>query len=237
MPATLPLALGTAILDRCASFARTAPPARIAHDQRPQFRRAAALGGAHGRDRERDIAPVLAGLLHDLGAADEFERGLALARAGIEPRIVERRPARAAHRVADAEGRRANRRSAARSMRTSILRGGLALQRALDPRDLAIDLALLQLALADRAVGGARSRPRRRRSRAPFGERPRLAFLAEAERRSRGEALGEALRAVAAAILSSSAARSSFSASSASRVRARSPGARRAADAHRSRRW
>ena len=51
----------------------------IAHDQRLQFGPAAAFRGAHGRDRERDIRPILAGLLHDLGAADQFERGLALA--------------------------------------------------------------------------------------------------------------------------------------------------------------
>ena len=50
-------------------------------------------------------------------------------------------------------------------MRTSILRGGLACSCAIEPRELAIDLALLQLELADRVVGRRGSPPRPRRTR------------------------------------------------------------------------
>ncbi len=164
----------------------------VAHDQRLELRPAAAFGGAHGRDGQRDIRPVLAGLLHDLGAAHEFERGLALARAGIEPRIVERRPARAAHRVADAEGRARLRIGCEVDAHLHLARR-IGLQRLADPRQLLVDRTLLQLERADRVVGRADFFRDRAERRAPIRDRTRLAFFAEAERRLRGKALGEFL--------------------------------------------
>ena len=56
---------------------------RILHDQRIQIGRAAAARGPDGRNGERDVGPILAGVLGNLGAANQFERGLAIPAAGV----------------------------------------------------------------------------------------------------------------------------------------------------------
>ena len=61
----------------------------------------------------------------------------------------------------------------------------------LQPRDLAIDLALLALGIADRGIGGGDFLRDRGKGRTPFGDRPRLALVADARRRRFGELLGE----------------------------------------------
>ena len=76
-------------------------------------------------------------------------------------------------------------------MRTSSLlrRRGVAL--GFEPRDLAVDVALLDLGVADRVVGGGDLLGDGGEGGAPFGERTRLALLAEAGGRRLGKALGE----------------------------------------------
>ena len=95
---------------------------RILHDQRSDPAHCRRARCARSR-RERDIRPVLAGGLGNLGAAHQFERRLAVLGAGVETGVVERRPARVAHRIGHPQ-RRLGRGAAASSIRTSILLGG-----------------------------------------------------------------------------------------------------------------
>ena len=148
------------------------------------------MRGAHGRNRERDVGPVLAGGLHDLGAANQFERRLSVLAAGVEPRVIDRRPARAAHRIGDAQHRR--RRSIGVQVDADfelLGRRGVAL--GLKPGDLAVEVALLDLGVTDRVVGGGDLLGDGRERGAPFAERPGLALLAKARGRRFGETLGE----------------------------------------------
>ena len=163
---------------------------RIVHDQGFEIGRVAAARDAHRGDGERHIRPVLSGRLRDLGAANELERRLAVFRAGVEPGIVKRRPARIAHRVGDAQRRVGSRigcevhphREFGRRLGSTI---------GFKPRDLAIDVALLALRIADRAVGAGDLVGDRGKRGAPFTQGPRLTLLAETSRRAFGEALGE----------------------------------------------
>ena len=166
---------------------------RIAHDPRPQLGRAAALRGADGGNRQRDVRPVFAGGLHDLGAADELERRLAVLAAGFEPRVIDRRPARAAHRIGDAKQRRRGGVGVEIDADLELLRRrGVAL--GLEPRDLAVDVALLDLGVADHVVGGGdllgdgrERQPAIRRSGAPRPFRPaRRARSRQSARRTCG---------------------------------------------------
>ena len=164
----------------------------VAHDQGPQLRRVAALGGAHRRERQRDVAPIFTGLLNDLGAPGKLERRLAVARAAVEPGIVKRHPARTAHRVAHPQQRGCG--TVGRKVEPHLhLARRVGLQLGRKPRELAIDLALLELGVADRRVGRGDLFGNRRKRGAPFGERTRLALVARSKRRMLGEALGKLL--------------------------------------------
>ena len=166
------------------------PRLRILHDQRIQIGRAAAARGPDGGNRERHIRPVLAGALRDLGAAHQFERGLAVLRSAVEPGVVERRPAGVAHGIGHPQ-RRLGRRGGCK------LDADLELARRLDrpirfqPRDLAVDVALLVLRVTDRGIRGRDFLGNGGERRAPLGERTRLAFLAQPRRRGLRKALGE----------------------------------------------
>ena len=78
---------------------------RVLNDERLQVGRAAATRGSHGGNRERDIRPILAGVLRDLGTAHQLERGLAVFRASVEAGVVERHPACVAHGISYAQRR------------------------------------------------------------------------------------------------------------------------------------
>ncbi len=140
--------------------------------------------------RERDIRPVLAGVLRDLGAAHQFERGLAVFRAGVEAGVVERRPARVAHRIGHPQRRlgRGGRREFDPDFQLArrLLRPVL-----FEPRDFAVEFALLALGVADRGVGAGDFLADRGKGRAPFGDRPRLALVADSGRRRLRKSLGE----------------------------------------------
>ena len=117
---------------------------RILHDQRVQFGRAAAAGGPHRGDAEADIRPILAGVLGDLGAAHQFERGFSVLGAGVETGIVKRRPARIPDGIGDPQRRLGGGGGSQFDADLELVRR---LDRAIlfEPRDLAVDLALLAL--------------------------------------------------------------------------------------------
>ena len=150
----------------------------------------AAARGPHGGNRERDIRPVLAGVLRDFGAAHQFERGLAVFRAGVETGVVERHPARVAHRIGHPQRRfgRGGRREFDPDFQLArrLLRPVL-----FEPRDFAVEFALLALGIADRSVGAGDFLADRGKGRAPFGDRPRLTLVADPCRRRLRKALGE----------------------------------------------
>jgi len=138
------------------------------------------------------VLPILTGVLHDLGAADEFEGRLAVARTGIEPRVVDRRPSRPAHGIGDTQRR--CRRGIRRKVDPYLhlaRRIGIAL--GLQPGHFAIDLALAQARLADRAIRNGDLLGHRGEGRPPFRKRPRLTLFAERDRRSFREPQGEFL--------------------------------------------
>ena len=130
-------------------------------------RRAAALRGANGRDRQRDIGPILAGGLHDLGPAHEFKRGCR-PYGGVEPRVIRRRPTRTAHRVGDAQQHRRSGRRRQVDPDLELL-GGVTLRSFSRRTILAIDVALLDFGGADRIVGGGDLFGDGRERGAPFG--------------------------------------------------------------------
>ena len=111
-------------------------------------------------------------------------------------------------------------------MRTSSLFGGLTARSGLKPRDLAVDVALLELRLANGGIGAGDLLADRREGRAPFAERTRFAFFAEAGGRGLGKALGEFAASAAASIAPCRSARSSFSASMRLSIRTGRPAAR-----------
>ena len=156
----------------------------------------------------------------------------------VEPRVVERRPARAAHRVADAERRARRPRS---PQDRCALPSCAADWPAARPRRCAISRSISRCfsrERADRLVGRRDLVGNRAECRAPLGQRARLAFLAEAERRLRGKAFGELLARQSRRRSGRRAPRARPSApASAFRARARSADVPRAAHAHRSRRW
>ena len=156
---------------------------RILHDQRIQIRRLAAARGAHGGNAERDIGPVLAGVLGDFGAAHQFERRLAVFCAGVETGVIERRPARVAHRISHPQRRLGRGGGGDFDSNLELARRLLRLV-GFQPRDFAVEFALLALGVADRAVGGSHFLTDRGKGRAPFGDRARLALVADAGGRS-----------------------------------------------------
>ena len=150
--------------------------------------------------------------LRDLGAAHQFERRLAVLGAGIEPRVVERRPARIAHRIGDPQ-RRLGRGGGGEIDPDLELARRLGCSVLLEPRDLAVDVTLLALGVADRGIGGGDFLGDRGKGRAPFGDRTRLALLAEPAGEASAKRSANLRRALAAAIAPCRSARSSFSAS------------------------
>ena len=160
------------------------------HDERFEIGRAATARGPHGRDRKRDVRPVLARALRDLGTTHQFERRLALLAAGVEPRIVERRPARIAHGIGHPQCRPGRRGGGEIDADLDLVRR-LARPVLLEPRDLTVDVALNALGVADRRVGGRDFLGDGREGGAPFGDRTRFPLVAEAGGRGVREALGE----------------------------------------------
>ena len=163
---------------------------RILHDQRIQIGRTAAARGSHRRDGQRHIRPVLSGRLGDLGAAHQFERGLAVLRAGVEPGIVERRPARVAHAVGHPQ-RRSGRRGGGKIDPDLELARRLGRAIRLEPGDLAVDVPLLAFRLADRGVRAGYFLRDRGKGGAPLVDRTRFALLAQPRGRALRKALGE----------------------------------------------
>ena len=163
---------------------------RVLNDERLQVGRAAAARGSHGGNGERDIRPVLAGVLRDFGAAHQFERGLAVLGAGVETGVVERRPARVAHRIGHAQRRFG--RGGGREFDPDFQPARRLLRPVLfETRDFAVEFALLALGIADGGVGAGDFLADRGKGRAPFGDRPRLALVADSGRRRIRKSLGE----------------------------------------------
>ncbi len=160
------------------------------HQQRVEVGRVAAARHAHGGDRKRHIRPVLAGRLGDLGAAHQLDRGLAVLGAGIETGIVNRHPARVAHRIGHPQGGLGSCGGGKLDPYLEMARRfGAAI--GFEARQFAVDVALLACGVADRAVGGCDFIRHRRERRAPLADRARLALLADPDRRGLGEVLGE----------------------------------------------
>jgi hypothetical protein len=160
------------------------------HDQRIQLRRAAAAIDAHSGDPESDVRPILAGRLRDFRTADQLDLRLAILGAGVEPRVVERQPARIAHHVGHPQ------RCFRRGRRGDVdpyLQLARRLGRAIgfELGDLAIDLALFSRGIPDRGIRGRDLLGHRGEGRSPFGNRPRLTLVADAGGRGFGKALGK----------------------------------------------
>ena len=136
------------------------------------------------------FGPILAGVLGDFGAAHQFERRLAIPAAGVETRVIERRPARVAHRIGHPQRRLGCRGGGEFDPDFELARRFLRLV-VFQPRDFAVEFALLALGIADRAVGGRDFLTNRCKSGAPFGDRTRLALVANSGRRGFRKTFGE----------------------------------------------
>jgi hypothetical protein len=163
---------------------------RVLNDERLQVGCAAATRGSHGGNGERDIRPIFAGVLRDFGTAHQFERGLAIFRAGVEACVVERHPACVAHGIGHPQRR------LGRSGRCEFDLDFQLARRLLRPvlfetRDFAIEFALLAFGVADGGVGAGDFLADRGKGRAPFGDRPRLALVADPYRSNIRKSLGE----------------------------------------------
>ena len=129
---------------------------RILHDQRMQLGRPATARAPHGGDAERHIRPVLPRALSDFGSAHQFERRLAVLRAGVEAGIIERRPARRAHGIGHPQ-RRLGRGSGRKIDPHLQLAGRLDRAIGFEPGNLPIDLALLAFRIANGESAAATS--------------------------------------------------------------------------------